>query len=69
MLINEANALRISRLLTPEHRADLLAWTRLAYTAECSVRKSIGLFSAVNDTFFRKTQEYSCKNNALRSKK
>ena len=65
---NEANALRISRLLTPEHRADLLTWVHLAYMAETSVRKSFGCDSSPR-TFSRKTQVYSCKNNAQRSKK
>jgi hypothetical protein len=58
---NEANALRISRLLTPEHRGDLLAFAHLSYAVENSARKSLGAFT-------RKTQEYSCKNNVLRSK-
>jgi hypothetical protein len=66
---NEANALRISRLLTPEHRADLLAWVHLAYAAETSVRKSFGLNNSLNEAFPGKPQEYSCKNNAQRSKK
>jgi hypothetical protein len=52
---NKANVLRISRLLTPEHRGDLLAFVHLAYAVEHSAT--------------RKTQEYSCKNNAQRSKK
>jgi hypothetical protein len=55
---NEANVLRISRLLTPEHRADLLAFIHLTYAAETS-----------NGTFSRKLQEYSCRNNVQRSKK
>jgi len=55
---NEANVLRISRLLTPKHRADLLAFVHLAYAAETS-----------NGTFSQKLQEYSCRNNVQRSKK
>jgi len=66
---NEAKALRISRLLTPEHRADLLDWVHLAYAAETSVRKSFCFDSSPNGTFSRKPQVYSCKNNAQRSKK
>ena len=62
MTNNEANILKISRLLTPEHQADLLTWVHLAYTAENSARKSLGAFS-------RKTQGYPCKNNAQRRKK
>jgi len=55
MTKNEANVLRISRLLTPEHRGDLLAFAHLSYAAEHSAT--------------RKTQEHSCRNNAQRSKK
>jgi antibiotic biosynthesis monooxygenase (ABM) superfamily enzyme len=39
---NQIEMLRISRLLSPEHRADLLAWVRLAFAAENSVRKLFG---------------------------
>jgi len=59
---NEANALRISRLLTPEHRGDLLAFVHLSYAVENSARRSLGAFT-------RETQEYSCRNNVQRSKK
>ena len=59
---NEAQALSISRLLTPEHRGDLLAFVHLSYAVENSARKSLGSFT-------RKTQEYSCGNNVQRSKK
>jgi hypothetical protein len=59
---NEANALWISRLLTPEHRGDLLAFVHLSYAVETSARRSLGAFT-------RETQEYSCRNNAQRSKK
>jgi len=52
---NELNALRISRLLTPEHRGKLLAFIHLSYAVEHSAT--------------RKTQEYSCRNNVERSKK
>jgi hypothetical protein len=52
---NEANALRISRLLTPEYRGNLLAFIHLSYAVEHSAT--------------RKTQEYSCRNNVQRSKK
>ena len=37
---NEKEALKIFRLLTPKHQADLLDWVHLAYVAENSVRKS-----------------------------
>jgi hypothetical protein len=59
---NEAQTLRISRLLTPEHRGDLLAFVHLSYAVENSARKSLGAFN-------RKTREYSCRNNVQRSKK
>ena len=51
---NEVKAIMISRLLTPEHKDDLLAWVRLAYTAENSVRKSLGQDSEIDG----KSQEY-----------
>jgi len=59
---NEARALKISRLLTPEHRGDLLAFAHLSYAVENSAHRSLG-------TFTRKTQEYSCRNNVQRNKK
>ena len=62
MTINEANVLRISRLLTPEHRGDLLAFVHLSYAVENSTRRSLGAFT-------RKTRECSCRNNAQRRKK
>ena len=52
---NEVKAIMISRLLTPEHRDDLLAWVRLAYTAENSVRKLSGSDLEIEG----KSQEYS----------
>ena len=58
---NELKALRISRLLTQEHRSDLLSWVRLAFVAENSARKAVGVFN-------QKPQEFSCSNNARRSK-
>jgi hypothetical protein len=61
---NEIEALRISRLLTPEQRADLLVWVHLAYIAENSVRKSLG--AGIIDG---KLQEYSYLNILRRSKK
>jgi len=36
---NEAKIRRISRLLTPENRVNLLTWVRLAYFAENSAKK------------------------------
>ena len=40
MQFNEVEALRIFRLLTLEHQADLLTWVHIAYVAENSARKS-----------------------------
>jgi len=57
--------LKISRLLTPEHRGDLLAFVHLAYFAENSARKSM----KIDRTFTMKPQEYSCENILRRSKK
>jgi len=61
--------LRISRLLTPKHRADLRAWVHLAYMAENSARKTLGLINPANNTLSLKIQEYSCKNSIERRKK
>ena len=55
---NEAEAVRISRLLTPDNRADLLAWVRLAYFAENSAKKSLGI-DAINGVSISKPREYS----------
>jgi len=60
--------LRIYRLLTPKHRADLLAWVRLAVVAENSVRKSLG-FDPVDSLSSFKAQGYSCENLQKRSEK
>jgi hypothetical protein len=51
---NEKEALRIFRLLTPKHQADLLNMAYLAYVAENFVRKT----AASGDTPFFKTQEF-----------
>jgi len=50
----------LSRLLTSKNKAQLLAWVRLAYVAESSVRKLYGFDSTPNGIFARKPQEYSC---------
>jgi len=62
---NEKEILRISRLLTPKHQADLLDLVYLAYVAEKFVRKSVG-FSGI--PYFKNTG-VSCINKMLRSKK
>jgi hypothetical protein len=66
---NEAEAVRISRLLTPDNRADLLAWVRLAYFAENSARKSLGIDAVNSGVSISKPQEYSCGNLSRRRKK
>ena len=62
MLENEAEILMISRSLTPKHKADLLSWVNLAYTAEHSARKSMD-FRFINDIKSPiKTQDFTCEN-------
>ena len=61
----ETELLKISRLLTPEHRTDLLALVQVAYAAENSARKSLG----TDRIFTLKPQEYSCENIMRRRKK
>ena len=43
-----AKLLKISRLLVPEYRDDLLAWVQLAYAAENSARKFLGFDNALD---------------------
>ena len=66
---NEAKIRRISRLLTPENRANLLAWVRLACFAENSARKNLGIDAVNNGVSISIPREYSCENSLLRSKK
>jgi len=56
---NETKAVMVSRLLTPENQAHLLAWAKLAFAAENSVRKLYGLDSAKDGLYTLKTREYS----------
>ena len=65
----KAGLLKISRLLTPKGRADLLTWVHLAYAAENSVRKQLDMPPAVTGAFKLNQQEYSCGNISRRSKK
>ncbi|MDR1869497.1 MAG: hypothetical protein LBQ82_05890 [Treponema sp.] len=65
----KSEILKISRLLTPKRRADLLAWVRLAYTAESSVRKSMGFDVVADGVSSLRPQEYSCENSQKRSEK
>jgi hypothetical protein len=69
MLNDEAEIIRISRLLTPEHRANLLSLVNLAYFAEDSARKSLDT-DAVNDgVSVSKPLVYSRGKSLHRSKK
>jgi hypothetical protein len=66
---NKAEVLRISRLLTPDNRTNLLHWVRLACFAENSARKSLGI-NAVNDgVSIPKPREYSREKLSQRRKK
>ena len=60
--------LGISRLLSPEHQADLLTWAHLAYKAEKSVKKSLSL-EVQADVFSLKTQDYFCEKTVKGRKK
>jgi len=66
---NEAETLRISRLLTPKNRAQLLTWVNLAFFAENSTRKSLGIDAANDGVSISKPREYSCGKFLQRSKK
>jgi len=59
---NKTEIRRISRLLTPDNRVQLLAWVHLAYFAENSARKSLGINAVTNGISIAKPQEYSCGN-------
>lgn len=61
--------LRISRLLTPEHRADVRAWVQLAYIAETSARKQAGAKGQSDTISSLHTHEYSCNKNSGRRTK
>jgi hypothetical protein len=61
--------LKISRLLKPKYRADLLAWVHLALAAENSVRKSLGFDIMTDSVSSLKSQEYSCEISQKRSGK
>jgi len=66
---NNQKILRIYRLLTPKHRADLRDWVRLAFTAENSVRKSLGFDVLADSVSSLKTQESFCENLSQRREK
>jgi len=61
--------LRIFRLLSQENREELLAWVRLAYTTENSVRKSPDHDVRIEGSLPLKLQENSCKKTTKRRKK
>jgi hypothetical protein len=61
--------LKIYRLLTPKHRADLLAWIRLAFVAENSARKALDFEVLSDSSSSLKAQDYPCENLLQRSKK
>jgi len=65
----EAETLRISRLLTPKNRAQLLTWVNLAFFAENSARKSLGIDAVNDDVSISKPWEYSCGKFLQRRKK
>jgi len=69
MQYNEAEAIRISRLLTPENRTQLLTWVNLAFFAENSAKKSLGIDAVKNGVSISKSREYSCEKLSKRSKK
>jgi len=62
MLGNEASVVMVSRLLTPEDKSQLLAWARLAYAAENSVRKLLGFDFAADGDSALKPREHSLGN-------
>jgi hypothetical protein len=63
---SEAEIAKISRLLTPQHRADLLAWVRLAHFAENSARKSP---PPAKGGPIMQSRDCSCENIVQRRKK
>jgi len=66
---NEAEAIRISRLLTQENRTQLLTWVNLAFFAENSAKKSLGINAVKNGVSISKPLEYSRGNSLQRRKK
>jgi hypothetical protein len=62
MSVNEAEALRIYRLLKPEQQAEMLGLVHLACFAETSAIKSRNFDPITNRAFPINPQEYSCKN-------
>jgi hypothetical protein len=69
MAKNEAEAVRLSRLLTLDNRTQLLSWVNLAFFAENSARKSLGTNAVIDGVSILKPQEYSCGKLLQRGKK
>ena len=65
----EAEALKISRLLTPENKTQLLTWVNLAFFAENSAKKSLGIDTVNDGVSISKLREYSCGKLLRRSRK
>jgi hypothetical protein len=66
---SKAKVLRIFRLLTPDNKAQLLSWVNLAFFAENSARKSLGINAVIDGVSISKPREYSCGKLLRRSKK
>jgi hypothetical protein len=66
---NETEVLRIYRQLMPDNRANLLNLVRLAYLAEDSARKTLGIDAVVDGVSISKPQGYPCGKLLQRSKK
>jgi hypothetical protein len=69
MVKNETKALRIYRQLTPDNRIQLLSLVRLAFLAENSVRKTLGIDAVVDRVSISKPRRYSRGKLVKRSKK
>ena len=59
MSSNEAEIIKIFRMLTPEHQADLLDLVRQVYREENSAQKLMGCSTVADSTLTMKSQEYS----------
>jgi hypothetical protein len=66
---NEAEAIKIFRLLTPDNQVHLRSLVELAFFAENSARKSLGIDTVVDGVSISKLREYSCGNLLRRRKK
>jgi hypothetical protein len=66
---NKNEAIGIYRQLTPDNQVNLLTWVRLAYFAENSARKIIGIDAVVDGVSISKPRGYPCGKLVQRSKK